>query len=401
MTTQFPRLLLVSDAPLCQEGTGINRTLVNLLKDYPADKFMLYTSSDSALTASHFRQNVAAFSEGLLPFLRNRLGTWINVIIAQANLQLIDWLPIPERKKIESFAPELILICPGNTSTLLMGAKVSHQLHVPHLIYLMDDWVDQVRYRWWSGSVQRLTHDLLADANGWLMISRILQQDLEKRYGVHPKRSLVVHNPVDLSTLIPPDFTVHEGTFKVVYAGSIWTMHYDAVAVVAEAIFELKQEGYDIELFLHTPQQFWDQYRQNWKTWQVSYGGMIPYHDLQHYLQRADLLLVASSFTAEHAHVTRSSVQTKLTDYMASGRPVFCYGPDYSACNNFVLQWHCGLVCAAQDISTINLFLKRTIDDRSTNQNLAKVAFDVVSQAFDRRQVSCEFYQFINESLSA
>lgn len=402
MENKLPKLLLVSEAPLNQNGTGIDRTLFNLLDDYPMDRFMLYTVGDKSGhsdTSPPFDGNVATFKDCYVPLVNNRLGRFCNPLLQIVNLQLLDLLSLADNQKIVEFAPEIVLICPNSPSALIAGYKITQELGCPFLIYFMDDWIYNNRSQWLSGGVQQYSQALLSQASGWLTISDQLEKELINRYGILPDRSLVVHNPVELSILSPPDFSLHEGTFKVVYAGSIWSMHFDAVAAIAEAIFELRQDGCDIELILHTPQIFWDQYQQSWQSWQVTYGSMIPYHDLQIYLKRADLLLVASSFKPEYTHITRSSVQTKLTDYMASGRPILSCGPVYSACNDFIHQRNCGLVCDNSNIESIKFVLQQAIDERVVSQSFAQTAFDIVSSVFDKHQVTHQLFQFISESI--
>ncbi|MFM6272143.1 MAG: glycosyltransferase, partial [Dolichospermum sp.] len=261
------------------------------------------------------------------------------------NYQLMDWLPLASYQKIADFSPEVILICPNGSLGVLMGYKLIKHFNAPFLVYFMDDCLKFSHTRWLTSNIQSLGDFLLEKAAGWLMISPQLEQELAVRYKVKPQRSLIVHNPVDLSNKTLPNFTPHSrDNLRVIYAGAILPMHYDAVAVVAEAIYELRCDGIDIELVLHTPSHFWNAYQDNWEKWQVTYGNLIPYQELNQYLQKADLLLVASSFLPENSHATRCSVQTKLTDYMASGRPVLACGPNYSACNQFVKNWNCGLV---------------------------------------------------------
>ncbi|MFM6367886.1 MAG: hypothetical protein ACKPGN_06580, partial [Dolichospermum sp.] len=244
----------------------------------------------------------------------------LNPIFQAIDSQLLDSLPIAEQEKIREFAPEVILICPVGIVGLLMGYKVAQYFQCPFISYFMDDFLYGNYQRWLSGELQSLGRNALEKASGWLMISSQLEKELINRYQLAPKRSLIVHNPVDLSNKSFPEFSPKTGgTFRVVYAGAIWNMHYDALAVIAEAIYELKCSGVDIELVLHTAQNFWDLYQGNWQKWDVKYGSFIPYEHLNQYLQQADLLLVVSSFLPEYAHIIASSVQTKLTDYMASG----------------------------------------------------------------------------------
>jgi glycosyltransferase involved in cell wall biosynthesis len=399
MEKELPRLLLVSEASLSQEGTGINRTLVNLLEGYPSDRLMLYTPDQNLKnnpTAPQFAKNVAAFPQEFLPSLNNRVGSWINPLISSLNHQLIDILPLANYAQIAEFSPEIILICPNGSLGLLMGYKVIQYFDVPFLIYFMDDWVVLNHKRWLSGNVQSVCHSVLQQASGWLMISNQLEKNLIERYKIKPERSLIVHNPVDLSHKTFPDFKPQsEETFRIVYAGAIWPMHYDAVAVVAEAIHVLRCSGVNIELVLHTAPSFWNFYQQNWEKWEVTYGSLIPYNELNQYLQKANLLLVASSFLPENSHLTSSSVQTKLTDYMASGRPILSCGPGYAACNLFVKNWNCGLVCEANQVEAIQEILLKQIQDPSDMYVLAKNAFEVVQNHFEVSKVRSKLCEFI------
>jgi glycosyltransferase involved in cell wall biosynthesis len=403
MHQDLPRLLLVSEVSLNEEGTGINRTLYNLLEGYPPDRLMLYTADQSVKnepTAPRFQRNVVTFPERFFPYLTNRLGTWLNPILERCNYQLIEWLSLANYQQIADFSPEMILICPNTPLGLVIGHKVTQHFDIPFLIYFMDDWVAQANTSWLSGDVQSICSYILQKAAGCLMISQQLEQDLAKRYKLEPKRSLIVHNPVDLAQKTPPNFINHVGdTFRVAYAGAIWPMHYDAIASVAEAIHQLRSNGLNIELVLYTPQSFWNLYQENWQNWEVKYGSLIPYEELNQYLQQADLLLVASSFLPEHAHVTRSSVQTKLTDYMASGRAILACGPSYAACNQFVKHWKCGLVCDTQQVAQIKELLLNQIQNPDEIEMLGKNAFAVVHENFEAGKVRSNLYSFIQESV--
>jgi len=400
MIKNLPRLLIISEITLSKEGMGANRTLLNLFDSYQAKNLMLFTPENflkSQPTAPPFDRQVVSAPSDYLPTLKNRIGVLINRWIQVINLQLLDWLPIPNQKKLEMFAPEVILICPITPWGLLMGHKLTQHFQCPSLIYMMDDWLANVNYQWFSSNIHTVAKQLLQNTAGWLMISEQLKENLLQRYEVIPARSLIVHNPVDLSGKPnPADLPERQGRFRVAYAGSIFFIHYDALAAVAEAIFNLRREGYDIELVLYTDESFWFQYQQQWQKWQVAYGGFIPYDQLYDCLVQADLLLIASSFLPENAAVIRSSLLTKLTDYMAIGRPVLSCGPDYSACSQFIKKWGCGIVCESNQIQDIQQSCQEQINNRQPNQELAIKAFNIVKNNFDKHKVSFDLYYFIN-----
>ncbi|WP_052055446.1 glycosyltransferase [Myxosarcina sp. GI1] len=399
----LPRLLIVSEATLSEDSRGANRTLANLFENYPRDRLMVYAPAEQLKnepTSTRLASRSNSFKGSFLPPVRNRLGKFINPLITAINLQLLDWLPIENRESLEDFRPEVILICPITTRCLLMGYKVAMYFDCPFAIYFMDDWIATDRTSWLSSGVQKLSDWLLAESTGWLMISEQLQDSLSKRYQIVPQQSEIVHNPVDLSDKQTPDFEISQATtFKVLYAGSIFAMHYDAIAVIAEAIYHLRQEGKDIELVLHTSEKFWQQYQDSWHKWQVTKGGFIPYEQLNQCLQQGNLLLVASSFLPEHKYMTNSSVQTKITDYMASGTPIFASGPNYSACNNFIKKHDCGLVCETNKVSEVKKYLLEQISNQQLNQKYAATAFKVLEEKFEKQRVSQRLYEFI-KSLS-
>jgi len=402
MTKDLPRILLVSEASLDQERTGLNRTLLNLFVGYPPERFMIYTIQSSHRdypTPPPLDKNIAAFPESFLPYINNRLGLVINPLIRFINFQLLDWLPIYEQAKLEDFSPEIVLICPVGIPALLVGYKVAQLFKVPFIPYFMDDWVTNNHQRWLSGGLQSLCHKVLEESSAWLMISSQLEKRLVQKFQLPLKRSQIVHNPVDLSNKTFPDFKLHSGkVFRIVYAGSIWAMHYDAIAVVAEAIYGLRCNGVDIELVLYTDQCFWNNYQTNWQKWEVIYGSKIPYDQLNQYLQKAKLLLVASSFLPEMADFTSSSVQTKLTDYMVSGTPILACGPTYSACNQFIKDWNCGLVCETNEVAVIQKLLLKQMENSTELESLARNAFAVVSNHFDANKVRANLYEFIQET---
>ena len=413
--SNLPRLLIVSELSLgfSKEGRSNNPTLFNLFESYPAELLMQYIPESTLRDTPPvppFEERVISFPLQHLPTIRNRLGNVLNYLINRINLQLIEWLPIPNKSSLDNFDPQIILICPIGPSCLIMGYKLMIEFECPCSIYFMDDWTDSrsskslyiFLERLINPYIQNLTCKILKKSTSWLMISKQLQNELSLRYGIKPKRSLIVHNPVDLSHKNVPSLTKESpnSIFRIAYAGSIQVMHYDALASVAEAVHQLRCEGLLIELVVYTAQGFWDFYQTQLQCWEVIYGGLIPYNELSDHLKCADLLLVATSFLPEYAHMVRSSVLTKLTDYMATGIPMMSCGPSYSACNHFVNQWDCGLICETNNIVEVKNFLIKQMNNHSLNQQIAAQAFEVLKDQFEKTKVSNSLYNFLQQTVN-
>jgi glycosyltransferase involved in cell wall biosynthesis len=262
--------------------------------------------------------------------------------------------------------------------------------------YFMDDWPALNSRRWLTGSVRDRARAILAQSDAWVMISEELRDSMIRRYGVSPKPTLVAHNPVDVDGQAAPVFMPRRsGRFRVVYAGTVQTMHADAILAVAEAIHRLRESGIDIEMVLHTPQWCERVYEEQWRRFGVVMGGLVPYADLNRVLRDADLLLVGLSFDPIVAHMAMYSLLTKITDYMATGVPILVCGPAGSASVNFAKRWDVALTCETKDVTRLAELIREQVSRPETNAALASRAWRCLQAQFSTAVVRNRLYSFL------
>jgi hypothetical protein len=172
-------------------------------------------------------------------------------------------------------------------------------------------------------------------------------------------------------------------------------MHWDAVAAVAESVVRLRTDGVDIEFVLFTDRFFWGRHESDWLRWGVVDGGLVPYAALGDALGGCDLLLVASSFDAEQAHMSRSSLQTKVTDYMAAGRPILGCGPHDAASHRFLRERACATFVEDRAATVVDAALRACVRARADGPALARRAYDVVRGEHEIGRVTGELYAFL------
>ena len=397
----YPKILLVSDLILSLSDSKkfANPTLYNLFKNYPPESILQYIPVSTLKThpPSTNHHQLLTYKSHYISLIRNRIGLYINPLIEYFNLSLIGYSTFHEEEKVRRFNADIILICPITLSCLITAQKISKQLKIPFLIYFMDDWLAKNNTFWFGGNVQKLGYKILKDARAWVMISEFLQQEMSTRYQIYDKPCVIAHNPVNSSLASVPKARDKASTaFQVAYAGSIQPMHEDAFLLVAESIYKLRKEGENIELILYTSSSFWERYKHLLSDFEVINGNLVPYHQLQETLSNSDLLLVCTSFNSEYEYPVRSSLLTKLTDYMASGKPILSCGPEYSACNKFLKQWDCGVICSSNQIIHIQACLRWCMSQRDSISHLAETALDVLSENFSESVVQHRLYKFIS-----
>ena len=78
------------------------------------------------------------------------------------------------------------------------------------------------------------------------------------------------------------------------------------------------------------------------------YLGFKPPEEAASYLASADALLVVMSFEQEYELFMRTSFTTKFLDYVAYGKPVILWGPEYCTPSRVVKEYG-GALCVTQN----------------------------------------------------
>ncbi len=379
MTHRLPKILLVTDAPFSEPACGIDRTLQNLFSLYPAEQLRIL-APESIVRArpprAEYRARVRTFRDRLTPWNKSLRGFagWMRRSLLQA---------IPRRAEdVDSgFAPEVLMICSSMAETSIVAAQIARGFNGPVIYYAMDDLRGMESQRWFRGTGSGLLRELLERADAWMMISEALALEYEERYGIVGKRRAIVHNPVPRDS-VRAGGSPSKSPHRIAYAGSAWAMHLDALFAIANAIRTLRAEGLAVELVLYMGREFWEAHRREWERCEAKNGGLLPYDELLERLGDAAYLLACVSFEKQYHHLARTSVQTKLTDYMAAGRPVLVCGPSDSACAKFVEQWNCGFVISATDNETIAQQLRRALEDHDAASAAAECGRAAVLEHF-------------------
>ncbi len=388
----LPRVLLVTDADLSAGSRGAGRTLVNLFSRYPADRLLaISASAEAGFCMEHGARVLAA-----APGVPGRVAKALRPRVGHVDAAWVAWRPLRGRHDVSRFAPELVLAVP----THAVGVALAERCRVraaaaPVVTYLMDDWLAFEPGVSTVFDTRRRGRQLLRDSAGWLSISPYLLDSTRAFAGVD-RPSQVVHNPVALTSAEPAALAApRTGRFRVAYAGSVWPMHFDAVAAVAQSVQRLRRAGADVEFVLFTDRFFWGRHAADWRRWEVTDGGLVPYAELGAALGGCDLLLVASSFDPAQAHMSRSSIQTKVTDYLAAGRPILACGPSDAASNRFLRDHDCARFAEDPAPAAIDGALRASLDARADGPTLARRAYEVAQRDHEIVSVTDRLHAFL------
>lgn len=387
-------LILVVDGVPTPNGGGTSQTLANLLSGWQGDIYYYGASSESQ-NGFDLRMEVRIIDYAVPKWqsVPNRLGRWLNPLLLRWRLSRLQQNPLATGALPDP--AHSIVLASSSLPEKLVVARRLQQAGYTVLPYFMDDWMAGSNLRWRGGNLQQIVQQLLQHAPAWLMISEPLQQTLTNRYHLRPKPCLIIHNPAPEAAStdgVLPGAYLSPGPNTLLYAGSIWPMHADALSAVAAAVHLLHRQGHTAyQLHVYAPHGHWQQRQNQLAGPGVHYKGWLPYAQVQVLLRQAWLLVCTASFEAAYQPFSRSSVQTKLTDYMACGRPVLFAGPADAASGLFVDAYDIGFTMATSepaDIAERLLAIARMpVPYRRKQENALREARTTFSKATVQQQL--------------
>lgn len=394
----LPNIIFLDGVPSSRLG-GISQTLYNLFDDYPSNKLYALVDKNqlSEIDASSLKCQIIEISVNSFDTFKRRFISSLNPFINVLNAICRDLFGI---SVISGKLPQdgLLLVCTTGIEKLHAAKKIHQKYGIELLTYFMDDWTNGLHFNWLTGNIDEVAKYTLDNAVGRLMISEMLNDSLVKRYQLSEKPTYIVHNPVEINYSFekPADISTIQ-TIKIIYAGSIWAMHLDALVIVAQAVELLNTKTPNsFELCIYSKQMFWDMHKDILHKNGVNYLGFINYDQLHEKLISGNLLLVTSSFEKKFEPFSRSSVQTKITDYMKEGKPILSVGPAYGACNWFIDKWQCGYVFDNNNCDALAVYLLSITLDNALYQTYSKNAYQTVKQYFSKSLIQQKLYTYID-----
>jgi glycosyltransferase involved in cell wall biosynthesis len=334
----LPRLLYIGDVPVENTFAGAIY-LYRLLRNYPADKLLVYAPVDGMVQPLPGVRYVAADA---------RWPRLLHTRFASLYCAWITWRlnSVPRRALdlVSEFKPQAVLTI-SQTGGWLLAWRIAEQEGLPLIMLAHDDHAFY-RYlpRWLQSWAQRRFAQAFRFAAERFCISDAMAESYRRRFGV---RSRVLQ---PLRSAQSPDFSEPAGqtlaakaALTFVYAGSV---HGEpSLRQIVEFGRAAASQGH--RLVVYSPQH---------ASLRARADGIAgievrePVGDLIGRLrEEADCLLVVGSFDAALADVVNTQFPSKAADYSAVGVPLLVWAPKNSSIALFV-DAHAGSADLVTDV---------------------------------------------------
>lgn len=259
------------------------------------------------------------------------------------NGNLAEWL---EREK-----PDRMFVAPGAAKFLYdLALEISQKLRIPVVTYICDEYyfvktpaslLDRLRLKLLRGKIEKL----MAASAHLVVISEELKAAYGEKFRIETTTLMTgTDTPVSRAAGEDPD------PVNICYFGNIRCNRFRSLGDVGRALDQINQEhDRDYRLKIYTAEKdprildtFGD-------IRCAELCGFVSGDAFDEALHDAHLLLHVEAFDDESIDFTKHSISTKIADSLASGIPLFAYGPGEISSMRHLLRHRCAITATSKD----------------------------------------------------
>jgi hypothetical protein len=167
--------------------------------------------------------------------------------------------------------------------------------------------------------------------------------------------------------------------FRLVYVGSVENFYGRMLCLLIEKIEPTR----DFEIIVVGPNADWPKEFLERARANGMYLGFKPPDEAAKVVASADALLSVMSFEKEHELFMRTSFTTKFLDYVAFGKPVILWGPEYCTPVRVTRRHGGAAVVSTPDASAVVSLCRQIAGDTALNAKLSKEALQLHQALFN------------------
>lgn len=345
----------------------------------------------------------ADFADGLLVHTQLRLPYLVHRLRkSRFGARLAPWITDYENfiwpltangaldEAVQRFQPDVVLTLAE--SGLCHIARKAAQRHRLPLAGLFLDWFPVMKGHYGHEFTQEILKRRYRGLYEACDLTLCTSEGMQEMLGPHANSHVLYPMPGRHS--LPEKFWPRSnGKFRLVYVGSVENFYG---RMLCSLIRELEAIN-DLEFIVIGPNADWPAELLERARTRGIYLGFKPPEEAAEVLASADALLVVMSFEKKHELFMRTSFTTKFLDYVAFGKPVILWGPEYCTPVRVARKHGGAAVVSSSEADAVVALCRQIAADSALSGKLSKEALHLHQTLFNPDRLQDVFVQKITE----
>lgn len=404
------KILLISHNPI-SDYTNMGKTFTSLFSEFSRDElYQLYICGSLPnidMCESYFRMTDREALKSVLNF--KKFGQTVKPVdkIENANFNrpklkfeglamwardvvwtLAKWKNRNLNKWIEEIKPDFLFVAPGDASIMYkMAIYIFKQHNIPIISYICDNFYKI--YKTKKSLIQKLHYHridkhikkLMKKSTCVVTICDELSKYYQEEFGVNTKTICTGANiPINKDVQI-----IDNGTLN--YFGNFSIGRYKSLVKIGSALDEINKKN-NSEYVLNVYGVITDEtVKESFdKVKTIKYCGFVNANQMHEIMKDTRLLFFVEDFAKDSIMRVKYSVSTKIADSLASGIPLFAYGPKCIASINHLINNSAAIICTNDN--QLEELLEQALKDDKLLETKSRNGLSAANQFHDQKQSS-------------
>ena len=294
-------------------------------------------------------------------------------------------------KAVQHFQPDIVLTL-AECGLCHIARKTAKRHGLP-LAGLFLDWFPMTEghygHKATRGVLSRRYRELYAACD----LAFCTSDGMQEMLGPHPNSHVIY--PMPGRHRVPEkSWPRSNGKFRLVYVGGAVDNFYGRMLC---SLVEKIGTTSDLEIMVIGPNADWPAHLLERARATGTYLGFKPPEEAAEVLASANALLVVMSFDKEHELFMRTSFRTKFLDYVAFGKPVILWGPEYCSSVRFARKHGGAAVVSTSDPDAVMALCRQIAANSALANKLSDEALQLHETLFNPDRLQEVFVQKMTE----
>jgi len=321
-----------------------------------------------------------------------RFAAWIN------DYENFIW-PLTANRALEEamqqFKPDVVLTLAE--CGLCQIARKTAKRHGLPLAGLFLDWFPTTKGHYGHKSTRGILSRRYRELYAACDLAFCTSDGMQEMLGPHPNSHIIYPIPGKYRPPVENSVPRYNGRFRLVYVGAVENFYGRMLCALIEKI----ETTSDLEIIVVGPNADWPKETLEHARTSGTYLGFKPPEEAVEVLASADALLVVMSFEKEHELFMRTSFTTKFLDYVAFGKPVILWGPEYCTPVHVARQHGGAAVVPTDDPGAVVTLCRQIAGDAALREKLSKETLQLHQTLFNPDRLQSIFVGEIEKLVTA
>lgn len=330
-------------------------------------------------------------------FYKNKKNkTSFRILLRDLMWKFSHWYTKELKEWVKEEEPTHIFVAPGNAKLIYdVAIKLSKELKLPIITYICDEFyfvnnvntlLDKLRLK----LIRNKMHQLMDRTSHIVTICDRLNELYSKEFD-KPTTTIMTGASFD-TTEKKVDIIKLKALY---YFGNIICNRYISLADIGRVLKRINFENntdFVLKIYTNVKDRELLNYLSEIDT--IRYCGHITGDEFYKVFHSADILVHTEAFDKESVDLVKNSVSTKIADSLASGIPLFAYGPAKVASMKHLIDNNCAITATSDD--ELYDALKSVFFDSDLRKKVVANALETAERYHNSKINSNSLYDLIN-----